>query len=51
VIDRLEEIGSYFHAASMTARFLRLIWDMKGSYWDSVDKIFNYRAKAESEGD
>jgi len=51
VIDRLEEIGSYFYAASRAARHLRSIWDMKGGYWNSADKIFNDRAKAEEVGD
>jgi len=39
VIDRLEEIGTYYYAASITAKNLKLIWQLRGSYWEATEKI------------
>ena len=51
MIDRLEEIGSYYYAASITAKNLKLLWESQGSYWDATEKIFLDREKTEGADD
>ena len=49
VLDRLEDIGTFFYAASLTAKVLRIMWGIKGNYWDSTSKIYSARAEREDE--
>lgn len=49
VLDRLEDIGTFFYAASLTAKMLRIMWRIKGNYWDSTSKIHFAREEREDE--
>jgi hypothetical protein len=51
VLDRLEEIGTYYYAASITGKNLRVMWELKGNYWDSTPKIYFARAKHEADSE
>jgi hypothetical protein len=51
VLDRLEDIGTYYYAASITGKNLRITWESKGNYWDSANKIYFARAKHEADAD
>jgi hypothetical protein len=47
VIDRLEDIGSYYYAASITAQTLKQIWAARGDFWDVSAQIFKDRCQME----
>ena len=49
VLDRLEDIGTFYYAASITGKNLRVMWELKGNYWDTTSK--NYFARAKHEAD
>ena len=51
MLDRLEDIGSYYYAASIAGRNLRKIWKQKGSYWDASSQVFEERSAQEDTGD
>ena len=41
MLDRLEEIGSYYNAANLAAGNLRVLWQKKGNYWDATEEAFD----------
>jgi hypothetical protein len=43
----LEDIGSYYYAASITAQNLKKIWAAKGDYWDAANQNYKYRRQME----
>jgi hypothetical protein len=47
----LEEIGTYYHAASVITKNLKVIWESRGSYWEVTEKISLDRAKMEGVDD
>lgn len=49
MIDRLEDIGSYYYAASITAQGLKKIWAARGNYWDASAQIYKDRCEMEGE--
>jgi hypothetical protein len=51
VLDRLEDIGEFYYAASITGKILRVMWELKGNYWDSTNMVYFARAKHEAEAD
>ena len=51
VLDKLEDIGSYFPAASVSARNLRKLWALKGSYWDATEIVFTELCRIEGVDD
>lgn len=51
MLDRLEDIGSYYYAASMAGMNLRMIWKRKGSYWDASSRVFEERSAQEDTGE
>jgi hypothetical protein len=47
----LEEIGSYYPAASITVGNLRKIWAAKGNYWDAAEKLYKECCQMEGNGE
>lgn len=47
MLDRLEEIGSYYNAANLAAGNLRVLWQKKGNYWDATEEAFDGTLKQE----
>lgn len=47
MLDRLEEIGSYYNAANLAAGNLRALWQKKDNYWDATEEAFDGTRKQE----
>jgi hypothetical protein len=47
VTDRLEDIGVFYYAASITAQSLKQIWAARGDYWDASAQLFKDRCQRE----
>ena len=51
MLDRLEDIGSHYYAASLAGQNLQKIWELKGSYWDAIEEIFRESYQSEVVGE
>ena len=49
MIDRLEDIGSYFIGSSLIAQNLLSIWESKGNYWDAAEARHWYNSRREED--